>query len=146
MKIKRLWKYKDDFLVFLQNFCLKIWRATFKAGGLLIEVVWNTGLTVIKNESFCTAFTDSLFPRLPSLNYHLWIYNNYILNSKGDIITSLFRKPTKVSTNNFKIDINGISDLLKMCKNIISAKNLTYQQIRNFIPCHRKCITNSYLN
>ena len=25
-------------------------------------------------------------------------------------ITSLFRKLTKVSTNNFKIDINGISD------------------------------------
>ena len=36
-------------------------------------------------------------------------------------ITSLFRKPTKVSTNNFKIDINGISDPSEMCKNIISA-------------------------
>ena len=29
------------------------------------------------------------------------------------IITSLFRKIRKVSTNNFKIDINGISDLLE---------------------------------
>ena len=37
------------------------------------------------------------------------------------IITSLFRKLTKVSTNHFKIDINGISDRLEMCKNIISA-------------------------
>ena len=37
------------------------------------------------------------------------------------IITSLFRKPTKVSMNNFKIDINGISNPLEMCKNIISA-------------------------
>ena len=39
------------------------------------------------------------------------------------IITFLFRKLTKVlvSTNNFKIDINGISDPLEMCKDIISA-------------------------
>ena len=37
------------------------------------------------------------------------------------IITSLFRKLTKVSTNNFKIDINRISDLQEICKNIISA-------------------------
>ena len=37
------------------------------------------------------------------------------------IITSLSRKLTKVSTNNFKIDINGLSNPLEMCKNIISA-------------------------
>ena len=39
------------------------------------------------------------------------------------IITSLSRKLTKVSTNNFKIDIKitRISDPLEMCKNIISA-------------------------
>ena len=37
------------------------------------------------------------------------------------IITSLFKKLTKVSTNNSKIDINGISNTLEMCKNIISA-------------------------
>ena len=37
------------------------------------------------------------------------------------LITSLFRKLTKVSTNNLKIDVNGISDPLEMCKNIISA-------------------------
>ena len=48
------------------------------------------------------------------------------------IITFLFRKLTKVSTNNFKIDINGISDLLEMCENIISAQILIYQSIRNF--------------
>ena len=37
------------------------------------------------------------------------------------IITSLFRKLAKESTNDFKIDLNGISDPLEMCKNIISA-------------------------
>ena len=31
-----------------------------------------------------------------------------------------FRKLTKASTNNLKIDINRISDKLEMCKNIIS--------------------------
>ena len=51
------------------------------------------------------------------------------------IITSLFRKLTKVSTNNLMIDINGISDTLEMCKNIISALILIHQPIRNFIPC-----------
>ena len=37
------------------------------------------------------------------------------------MINSLFRKLTKVSTDNFKIEIHGISDPLEMCKNIISA-------------------------
>ena len=37
------------------------------------------------------------------------------------IITTLLRKLIKVLTNNFKIDIDGISDLLEMCKNIIFA-------------------------
>ena len=55
---------------------------------------------------------------------------------KGEIIiTPLFRKLTKVSTNNFKIDINGISDQLEICKNIFSAYILIYLPIRNFIPC-----------
>ena len=53
-------------------------------------------------------------------------------------IYSLSRKPTKVSTNSFKIDINGISDPLEICKNIISTQILIYQPIRNFIPCSRK--------
>ena len=35
------------------------------------------------------------------------------------IITSLFWKPTNVSTNHLKEDIKGISGQLKMCKNII---------------------------
>ena len=39
------------------------------------------------------------------------------------IITSFKKKLTIVSTDNFKIDINGISDPLEMWKNIISAKN-----------------------
>ena len=54
------------------------------------------------------------------------------------IITSLFRKLTKVSRDNFKIDLNGISDPLEMCENIVSAEILIYQPIRNFIPCCRK--------
>ena len=46
----------------------------------------------------------------------------YILNLKGDNnYLPLKKKLTKVSTNNFKKDINGISDPLEMCKNIISA-------------------------
>ena len=51
------------------------------------------------------------------------------------MITSLFRKLTKVSTNDFKIDFNGTSGPLEMCKNIISALILIYQPISNFIPC-----------
>ena len=33
------------------------------------------------------------------------------------------------------MNINGISDPLEMCKNIIPAKFLIYLPIRNFIPC-----------
>ena len=36
------------------------------------------------------------------------------------IITSLFRKLTKVSTNNLRADIKGTSGWLKMCRNIIT--------------------------
>ena len=54
------------------------------------------------------------------------------------IITSLFRKLTKVSTHNLKIDSNGISDPLEICKNTNSALILTYQPIRNFNLCCRK--------
>ena len=50
-------------------------------------------------------------------------------------ITSLFRKLAKVSTNNFKKDIIGISDPLQMCKNIISAEICMYRPIRNYVPC-----------
>ena len=38
-----------------------------------------------------------------------------------EIITSLLRELTKVAMNNFKIDVNGISDPLEKFKNIISA-------------------------
>ena len=65
------------------------------------------------------------------------------------IITSLFRKLTKVSTNSFKKDINGICDPLEMCKYIISAKFPIYHPIRKFIPCspevHYTCITLNFL-
>ena len=37
------------------------------------------------------------------------------------IITSLFRKLTKVSTNNLKAGVKGTSGRLEMCKNIITA-------------------------
>ena len=40
----------------------------------------------------------------------------YFQFKKEILITFLFRKLTKVSTNNFKIDINGISDPLEICK------------------------------
>ena len=43
------------------------------------------------------------------------------------IITSLFRKLTNISTNNFKIDNNGISDPLEMCKN--KNKSILIKQI-----------------
>ena len=38
----------------------------------------------------------------------------------GDNNYLLFGNLTQVSTNIFKIDINGISDPLEMCKSIIS--------------------------
>ena len=61
----------------------------------------------------------------PPIFFLLWII---IYKSKTTIfsiqreviITPLYIKLTKVSTNNFKIAINGISDQLEMCKDIIS--------------------------
>ena len=57
--------------------------------------------------------------------FRLWIIiykskTTILLIQREKRITSLFRKLTKVLTNNFKIDINGISDLWEMRKNIIS--------------------------
>ena len=57
------------------------------------------------------------------------------------LITSLFRKLTKVSTNNFKIDINGISDPLEMCKLLFLHKSLFINQLEILSHVHRKCIT-----
>ena len=51
------------------------------------------------------------------------------------VITSLFKKLTKLSKDNFKIDIKGISGRLDMLKSTISAYILIYQALRNFIPC-----------
>ena len=52
---------------------------------------------------------------------------------------SLFKRLTKLSTNNFKLDITVISDPLEMCKSIISeCIILIHQPIRNFTPyCHK---------
>ena len=60
-----------------------------------------------------------------SIFFFFWIIINkfktfIFLIHREIIITSLFGKLTEVSTNNFKIDINGISYLLEM-QNIISA-------------------------
>ena len=61
------------------------------------------------------------------------------------IITSFFRKLTKVSTNIINTDNNGISARLEMCKNTISTKMRIYQPIRKLIPCspkvHYTCLT-----
>ena len=62
------------------------------------------------------------FSHLFPLRIIIYKYKTTIFSIQRQIIiTSLFRKLTKLSTNNFKIDINGISDPLEMCKNIISA-------------------------
>ena len=78
-----------------------------------------------KNEYYCTIFTDSFFFFFFIFSFIELSFINleplYFSIQREKIITSLFRKLTKISTNNFKIDINGISDLLEMCKNIISA-------------------------
>ena len=74
----------------------------------------------------------------------LWIIiyksKTTIFSFKGEIkITSLFRKLTKVSTNNFKIDFNRISDPLEIWKKYcLCIKIFDYQPIRNFIPYCRK--------
>ena len=58
------------------------------------------------------------FPFFPSLIYKSKTTISSI--QREIIITPLFRKLTKVSTNNFKTDINRISDPLELCKIIIS--------------------------
>ena len=76
------------------------------------------------------------FPFFPRLRIIIYKSKTTILSLQREItITSLFRKLTKVSTNNFKLDINEISGRLEICKNTISAKILIYQTIRNFIQC-----------
>ena len=50
------------------------------------------------------------------------IFKTTIFSIQRDIIiTSLFRKLTKVSTDNFRFEIKLISNLLEMLKNIMSA-------------------------
>ena len=58
------------------------------------------------------------------------------------IITSLSRKLTKISTNNFKIDINGISDPLEMCKKILFLHTSVFiTQFEMLSHVHQKYIT-----
>ena len=54
---------------------------------------------------------------LPTITIHTSTTTIFSLQSNM-IITSLFLKLTKVSTNNLKADIKGTSGRLKMCKNI----------------------------
>ena len=63
----------------------------------------------------------------PSLNYHLYILNHYILNSKGDNNCLPFQKLTKVSTSNIKINVNGIFDPLKCAKILFLHNSLLFQ-------------------
>ena len=51
------------------------------------------------------------------------------------IITSLFRKVRKVSRNDFKIAINGISGRLGMCKKYYFGINPYLSTNKKFIPC-----------
>ena len=50
---------------------------------------------------------------------------------KEIIITSLFRKLTKVATNHFKTDINRFSDPLEMCKILFLHKSLSTNQLQS---------------
>ena len=78
-------------------------------------------VAIIKNEYVCTTFTDSFFPFFSFFELiFIYLKTTKFLIQWEIIITSLYRKLTKVSTNNFKIDINVISHLLEMCKNTIS--------------------------
>ena len=57
------------------------------------------------------------------------------------ILTSLFRKLTKLSIDDFKIDISGISDILEMCKMLFLHEFLFIDQLEILSHVHRKCIT-----
>ena len=101
-------------------------------------------LTFIKNEYYCTFFTDSFISYF--FLFYIIIYKSkttYIFNSKGDNKYLPFQKPNKVHvlTNNVKIDINGISDPLEMCKNIILNKSLFINHLEISSHVHQKCIT-----
>ena len=76
---------------------------------------------MIKTDYCCSAFTDSLlsiFSFLELLSINLKRLYSHL--KRGIIITSLYKKGTKVSRYNFKIDIKGVSGGLEMSKNIIS--------------------------
>ena len=55
--------------------------------------------------------------------------------TKGDNNYSLVKKLTKVSTNNFKMDIKRISRQSEISRKFISAQIFIYQAIKNVIPC-----------
>ena len=68
-----------------------------------------------------------------------YVYKTSIISFQREIINHpLFSKETKVSTNNFKMALKGISGRLEMCNNIISIIHI-YGPIRNFIShCTRR--------
>ena len=62
----------------------------------------------------------NFFPFFPSLNYHFKSKTTIFSIQREIILPPFSEKLTKASTNNFKIDINGISNPPEMCKDIIS--------------------------
>ena len=61
------------------------------------------------------------------------------------IVTSLFWKLTKISTNNLEADVKGTSGRLKMCRNIITVSANPSLSTRNFMPCCTTSTTGHYL-
>ena len=62
-------------------------------------------------------------------------------NSKRNNNYLPFQNLTKVSTNIFKVDINGIFDWLEMCKILFLHKSLLINQLEISSHVHRKRIT-----
>ena len=103
----------------------------------------------MKNDYYCTTFTDSFFFFFIFSFFELSFINlkTTICSIQREIIiTSLFRKLTKVSMNNFKIDISRISDPLEMCKNLFVFKSLFINQFEILSHVAVEALYRSYLN
>ena len=92
-------------------------------------------LAIMKNEYYCTTFTDSFFPFILLLIIIYKSKTTIFSIQRKMIFTSLFRELTTVLTKNFKIDIDGISDPLEMCKISFLHKSLSINQLSIFTPC-----------
>ena len=86
-------------------------------------------LAIMKNEYYCTTFTDSFFPFILLLIIIYKSKTTIFSIQRKMIYTSLFRELTTVLTKNFKIDIDGISDPLEMCKISFLHKSLSINQL-----------------